>query len=366
MSQSGLGRSDFGTNGVAPAGGSDGASLPGRTGGRVPSPDLAGPIGPTRTSGAGADAASGFGDFIVDTTSAEQVALEGRLLAGATPEGGESVSDAEGQTRNAANGQAHGQQPDLAGDGQSRTSRTSSDLSSETGPSPDEAEPNPEAPQELRQDPYPNGNDGNSQRQNTRTFSQEEVSKMQSAWSRQVQDAQRAAEQAQARLNSFNSEAQVEAALRQQERQLAATHGTERARSMVRQPANVNAVKQQQRMAQENALLKLGTMYRANQEESRAKGVVAQQLMQRHGLPESDLATLLGTSSPSAMVQVAKRLASSSRTARVPAETAATQLESGLSVGAGDESEDQRLDRVLNKMGGDWTESELRFMKGKR
>ena len=316
------------------------------------------------------DAKAGFGDFIVDTTSAEQVAFEGRLLAGATPETGGKVSDHEGQIPQSEPGQnldqAHRQQPDLAGDEQSRTSRTSSANLSETGPSQDEGEPVPESQQESRHNPYSNGRDGNPQQQNTRTFSQEEVSKMQSAWSRQVQDAQRAAEQAQARLSSFNSEAQVEAALRQQERQLAATHGTERARSMVRQQANVNAVKQQQRMAQENALLKLGTMYRANQEESRAKGIVAQQLMQRHALPETDLATLLGTSTPGAMVQVAKRLASSSRTARVPAETAVTQLESGVSVGAGDESEDQRLNRVLNKMGGDWTESELRFMKGKK
>lgn len=265
----------------------------------------------------------GFGDFIVDTTSAEQVALEGRLLAGkSVPGEGENsesaIDEGSGQPRVArdeltSESGGDGPQDDRreAGVKDRRAAHRLSDHSttlnhhsrpSSTGPSRDEAEPF----RNYGHDRSPNWKHGNSQRQNS-AFSQQN-----------------------------------------------AHHSAQSGRSS----------ETGQNLSHENALLRLGVSQRAQQEEARSKSIVAQQLVQQHGLSRSDYTTLLGTSSPKAMVQVAKRIASSSRAARVPAETAETQLESGFSVGSGDESEDQRFNRVINKMGRDWTESELRYMKG--
>lgn len=272
-------------------------------------------------------------DFeITDSTSPEQRALEAKALAEADEDSGE-VPQPEAE-----------QAPEAA--------------PAET-PAPSAQTPSPEPTPEPTPEPKP-----------VRTYSQEEVSKMQSAWMRQIQTQQQAARAAQEQLEKFNLDATVEAALRQQERELTPEYGAEDARKIVRAPANAQAVREAAELKQQVAREKAERESQSQQQEQQAKLIVAGQLMQQHSLPPEDFDLLISAADPNGMVRLAQRLAKQAQAqqqqdikARVPRETAATKPENGASPGSGPLNHDQMLARVRQKPMKDWTDAEHNFMR---
>ena len=274
----------------------------------------------------GPSPADGGLDFeIVDSTSAGQRQQERELLADAGADAGQPVEQARPQPEDQAPPEP---QP-------------------ETEKAPGETQPKPE-------------------QRGGRTYSQEEVSKMQAAWARQVQQARRNAEQADRQLKQFNLDASVEAAMRQQEQQLSSRMTPEQAREAVRSPQNAQLVRRA--LVSQHALLvaEAGRRHAADQQEKQAKYIVAQTLMRQHGVPEEDFATLSSAPTPSAMVQLARRLGGNSGEAmlsRVPPETPETELENGYYAGPAPENESRRLGRIRSKPSWEWTDADLRFMR---
>lgn len=208
-----------------------------------------------------------------------------------------------------------------------------------------------------------------------RTFSQDEVAKMQSAWMRQIQQSERDRVAAEEDRDRFNLDAEVESRLRQQEAQLAAQYGEEDARKIARSPDNVDAVRNERTLSQENGRLRAAFASQQVTQEQQAKGIVAQQLMSQHGLQTDDYGLLLETTSVQGMQSLARRLSNQTlanrqqrqeKLARVPAETRETALETGHSNGAAPESFERRLTRIRQKPSYEWTDSEYEFMRNGR
>jgi hypothetical protein len=189
---------------------------------------------------------------------------------------------------------------------------------------------------------------------------------MQAAWARQVQEARRNAEQAGQRLQQFNLDAAVEATLRQQEKQLASRMSPEQAQQLARSPQNAQLIRHT--LASQHALLmaEAGRRYAARQQEKQAKFIVARTLAQQNGVPADDFELLSSAPTPSAMVQLARRLGGRSGQAlrsRVPAETPQTELENGYYAGPAPENPSRRLDRIRSKPSWEWSDADLRYMR---
>lgn len=198
-----------------------------------------------------------------------------------------------------------------------------------------------------------------------RTFTQDEVSKMQAAWSRQIGEARKTAEQATEQVQSFNLDAAVEANLRKQESQLAPGVGTEEARRRARSPENQSLVRE--RIASQHQLLQaeVGRRQAAVQQERQAKFVVARTLMQEHGLSADDFEVIASASTPQAMVKLARRLAprDAAMRDRVPPESHETQLENGIYAGPATETGDKKLERIRSRPSWEWSDADLRYMQ---
>lgn len=199
-----------------------------------------------------------------------------------------------------------------------------------------------------------------------RSYSQYEVSKMQAAWARQIDDARRQASQAGDQLHQFNMDAAVEAMLRKQELELTAPEGAGQAEKLARSPQNAALARQsianQQRLIQSEA----GKQAAVEQQERQAKFIVAQALMRENGVAPGDFELLASASTPAAMKQLALRLSGKDASAmrdRVPPETSRTELENGYHAGPAPESADRRLERIRTKPSWEWTDADLRYMK---
>ncbi len=275
-----------------------------------------------RTESAG----NGLEFEIVDETSPEQVAKEQQLLAPVEQEESatESLAREKPQPEN-------GEEPRAA-------QKQDSEIRQE---SPGEPQP-------------------------PRTFTQNEVSKMQAAWSRQIEEARQDSEKASAQLQRFNVDAAVEAMLKKQEAELTTSVGADRAGQLVRSPHNAALVRKS--IATQQLLTRSESDRRqaVEQQERQAQFVVAQALARAHGVPSEDFELLAAASTPKAMQSLARRLGGEGTAAmrdRVPPETPQTQLENGYNAGPAPESPDRRLERIRAKPSWEWTEADLRYMK---
>lgn len=208
-----------------------------------------------------------------------------------------------------------------------------------------------------------------------RTYSVEEVARIQAAKDRERDDERRRANELQAQLDARNLEAEVEAAVRRQEAQLAPSLGDEEARRVARDPNNVANIRANQQAVQENAQLKRERQQDTERAEADAKQIIARQLMDRFHLQTNDYELLLGTTTPAAMQSLAQRLQTQTlnqrqqeqeRKARVPAETPETQLESGHSTGRAPETPERRIHRLNQMDASDWSDEEWKFMRDGR
>ena len=278
------------------------------------------------------DGSDGLPEFnIQDTTTPEQLAIEGK-----------------------DDGQAD--QPEVETPQVETEQVASPDTEQETPPPPAVEAPAEQPTPEVEQ---------------PRSFSQEEVSKMQSNWMRQLNETNEANIRLKVEQDRFNLDTEVEVRLKQQEAQLAAQYGEADAQKIVRAPDNVTAVRQAQTLAQENARLKADATSSDQMQEQTAKGIIAQQVMARHGLETADYEHLLATTTPQAMETLAGRLSSNNQAqnqkqeklARVPAETPETALESGHSTGSAAESWDDKLTRIRQKPSSEWSDADHDFMR---
>lgn len=208
--------------------------------------------------------------------------------------------------------------------------------------------------------------------QPVRTFSQQEVSKMQASWMRQIREQQEAAKQARAEMDRLNLEAEVEARLRQQEAALVPQYGEEDARAMVRAQSNVGEVREQIELRHENERLKRSAQDTEQLNEQNAKSIIAQQLMGEYGLSTEDYQFLLSTGSPQAMVSLAQRLGTQAvvnrqktqqRMNRVPAENQRTAVENGRSSASSVENAERRLARLRATPSYEWSDADYDFMR---
>ncbi len=199
-----------------------------------------------------------------------------------------------------------------------------------------------------------------------RSYSQAEVSKMQAAWAKQIEQARRSEAAASKQLERYDLDAAVEATLRTQERELAAEVGPDAASQTVRSPRNAALVRQTLATQQQLKRSEAERTHAVQQQELQARYIVAQSLAREHSVAPEDFEALASASTPRAMQNLARRLGkASSGTARdrVPAETPQTELENGYSAGPQPETPQRRLQRIREKPSWEWTEADLRYMK---
>ncbi len=205
-----------------------------------------------------------------------------------------------------------------------------------------------------------------------RTYSVDEVAKIQSAYDTRLREQQDRERRLQEQLDARNLEAEVEAALRRQEAQLAQSVGEEEASRIARDSQNVASVRSAYQSAQRAARLERELAERDMRAEEQAKQIYARQLMDQNGLQTADYGLLLNTFSPDGMRELASRLANQTlnqrkqqeeRRRRVPPETPGTQLTNGHSDGAASETPAQALARINAKQAVDWTDADWEFMR---
>ena len=205
-----------------------------------------------------------------------------------------------------------------------------------------------------------------------RTNSEEQVRQMQSSWDRQIAQERQRAQEASKRLQEFDLNASVEAHLRQQERQLEPSIGAEEARKVVRSPENERQAREVVGAQQENRVLKEQSRAAGAEQEFNAMVVTAQLFSQRYGVPAEDAELLLSAPTPVHMEKLAKKLGSkavatteATKTVRgqVPVETPQTKLESGMSGTGAPESIDRMAERLNTVPSWEWTEREREFMR---
>lgn len=206
----------------------------------------------------------------------------------------------------------------------------------------------------------------------TRTYSDEEVRKIQAAKDAEVARANAELQQLREAEAQRRIEQSTESALVDQEAQLASSIGAEEARRLVRTRQNVAAVKQGQEAIQRAGQLQQQNAEILQQQEVFAKQTVAQQMVNQYGLQAEDLDLLTGTANPAAMQNLAKRLSTytlqqrkdqQAQRQRVPAETQDTQLTNGHSTGAASETPEQALKRISAMPGYEWSEADAKFMR---
>ncbi len=228
-------------------------------------------------------------------------------------------------------------------------------------------EPEPELAAEPSDQPEPDKESGREATpKQARSYSQAEVSKMQAAWARQIEDARQSAMQASEQLQQFNMDAAVEAMLKKQEAELKAKVGDEKAAQLTRAPQNVALARRSIENQQRLQLSEAERTRAIQQQEQQARFIVAQSLAREHGIATEDFELLASASTPNAMQALARRLGgdgTSARRDRVPPETTETQLENGYTAGPQPENSERRLERIRAKPSWEWTEADLRYMK---
>lgn len=297
--------------------------------------------------------ADGLDFEIEDTTPAEVVEQERRFLAG-------QPADAEVEETPQPQGEAP--QP--------------------TGEAP-QVEP---APQPVATAPAPSPQP--SPVPQPRVYSEDEWRKAQASWQRQIDAQKKIAEDAQKRVTEFDLSAQVEATLRQQERQYEATLGADEARRQVRSPENERAVRdgiqnahrvkeleQQVRQAETaNYHSLLGAFITDQTQKLGLSPRQAQRLMSLVG-PHS-VVTMEGfAATGNAIADMAAEFSELNKSTsqaqkamrdRVPPETPETRLETGTSTTSGKRTVQQEMDRLLDKPTWQWTPQEHDFFTRNR
>jgi hypothetical protein len=186
--------------------------------------------------------------------------------------------------------------------------------------------------------------------------------------------AQRQAAEAQRRLTEVNLEAQVEAYQRAEEARLTAQVGADEARNIVRAPDRTKLVRDHFTAQQQLQEAAVERVWQSVEAEEQAKVITARHFAQTHNVAAEDVDMLLSTSTPEAMERLAKRIGQANRQkqedvaakrAAVPPETRQTALESGISGTAVPESEDTRINRLNETPSWEWSDDDIRFMRGR-
>lgn len=202
----------------------------------------------------------------------------------------------------------------------------------------------------------------------TRSYTEEDVRRLQSAKDREVAAERRRAWEAQQQLNSVNLEAQAEAYLRTEEQRLAQQLGPDEARQFVRSPERTKAVRDHYTSQQKMAELQQREQMMGLEQELQAMVITARHFIQTHNIAEEDQELLLTATTPQAMEKIAKRLGrkaqqTASRRDAVPPENRNTALESGMSGTSAPESEDRRVERLNETPSWEWSDDDIRFMR---
>ncbi len=215
----------------------------------------------------------------------------------------------------------------------------------------------------------------------TRTYSQDEVAKIQSAYDRQVAEQNKRLQELERNYQRQQVDNQVEAELQRQEQQLTQQVGAEEARRIVRDSSNQEAVRE---ALQARAELETVRQER-NQFEQQSRMAVMNNwianLQSQHNLSADDVGTLQSlAANPAilsddnafvqtgeAMAGLAARLgataeqravASSERKNLVPRETPETALESGQSIAQAPPNDDAQMAAIMDKPSWEWTDAE--------
>lgn len=268
----------------------------------------------------------GSGDFeIIDETSPEQVAVEQQVLAG------RPITESR-----------EGSSPEPVDEPVKESAPTEMPASAPAG------ETTPPAPQAPTQP--------------IRTYSQEEYSRAQAAWERQITEARKQSEAAQQKIAQFDLNASVETQLRAQEINLEPTLGQDEARRIVRTPENEQEVRSGVEAKQQLAQYEAAFAAQEVQQEQQAKYQVIDGFARQYKLSQNDMKVLLSINDPYAMEAAAARLGSNGAS-MVPRENPQTQLESGVPSASAPESPDALIERLNNTPAWEWTESDERFMR---
>ena len=196
----------------------------------------------------------------------------------------------------------------------------------------------------------------------SRTYSEDEFQKMQSSFGKQVAEAQRAAQEAAQRLESYDISSEVEARIRQQESQLVPMIGQEEASKIARDPEQVRQVTES--ITAQRQLQQLAEQSQAQgvQTENFAKIQAAQLLARENGLSEQQAQTLLVASDPTGMEMLAKQLAPNNQ-GTVPPETQVTQLGTGRASTAAQPDQQRIAQSAMNKPATQWSDSEYEALR---
>mgnify|MGYP001608542902 CR=1 FL=1 len=206
-----------------------------------------------------------------------------------------------------------------------------------------------------------------------RTYTAEEVRRIQAADRGRIEAARKQAEDAQRRLGEMNLDAQVEAYLRQEEQKLAPTMGEDEARAFTRSPDRTKQVRDHYNAQQQ---LREIEAQRTNDNFEREVGAMVQTALMfqtKYNVAQDDMEVLMATTTPAAMEKAARRLSRASAEkakaaadlkAQVPPESKSTSLETGVSGTSAPESEDTRIERLNMTPSWEWTPGDVKFMRG--
>ena len=206
-----------------------------------------------------------------------------------------------------------------------------------------------------------------------RTYTEEEVRQFRDSARGRIEAERRQAEEARRALREVNREAMGEAALRQEEARLAPTMGADEARSFVRDPARVSAVRENATAKDELRALREQWAARDEDIEGASRVIFARLVTRENNLTAEDQEILATIGTPEGMEKTAKILGqrktakvkeTADRRAQVPAETKATSLESGISGSSSPESDEARLERINRTPSWEWSDADYKYMKG--
>ena len=196
----------------------------------------------------------------------------------------------------------------------------------------------------------------------SRTYTQDEFEKMQSSFGKQVAEAQRAAQEAAQRLESYDVSSEVEARVRQQESQLVPLIGQEEASKIARSPEQVRQITEAITSQRQLQQLAAQSQQQNVQTENFAKIQAAQIIAKENNLSEQQAETLLVAADPAGMEMLAKQLAPNNQGA-VPPETQVTQLGTGRSSTAAPPDQQRITQSAMNKPATQWSESEYEALR---
>lgn len=288
----------------------------------------------------GSDGDDGLGDFeINDTTSEEQLERERSM---STSSEADDATDDDGE---------ESQEDDKPDQPESEAPETDQPL--------DQGE-QPQTPPEPQTPP-------------ARTYTQEEVSKMQSSWTREIQERQE-------RIEKFDMDSAVEAQLQKLEQTWAPNLGEDEARRQVRDPRVRQELETRYRRDRQLEQLQQRVAHQEVQQgtDQLLKGMAGwiKQLKQEHGLNDTDVREMVELIPDATFerqdtyeqmgVRLAKLAAQRGKLRkgqRVPPENTKTRLESGQPSGNGRETAAQRIERLNFTPASEWSDADERFMR---